>query len=228
MSRHDLNTQCRCAGSESYIRWVDHMLGLSANRSMAWKSNEEYDLRIVDDIYELEAMLRAKTLQGSTAPIVAGFCWEWSDPRPDGTLAEDVVVGSWSKPWNRKPRDMWRERKGSPESPARHRYTIWATRDEGFEQVGCIYSAQGFEFDYVGLIWDGDFRWDRGRSRWGADLRQSKDVAFRMGLGREGAAVEKLKQIYRVLATRGMKGTYVHCLDRSTRDYIDRMAGGLP
>lgn len=203
------------------------MLGLSPNRSMAWKTGEEYDLRLVDDIYELEAMLRAKTLQGSTARMVAGFCWEWSDPRPDGTLVEDVVVGTWSKPWNRKPREMWRGRRGSAESPARHPYTIWATQDEGFEQVGCFYSAQGFEFDYVGLIWGGDLRWDGGSNRWVADMRQSKDVGFRMGLGREGAAVEKLKQIYRVLATRGMKGTYIYCLDRTTRDYIDRMGGGL-
>jgi uncharacterized protein len=173
-------------------------------------------VRIFGDVREMEGALRQRMDEGSSARLVAGFCWPWSDPDEDGSLVPDVAIGNWARPWNRKPKDMWRRRKGSSERPANHPYKIWATTDAGFDQVGCIYSAQGFEFDYVGLIVGRDLRWDPVSSRWMADLRQNEDVGFKSGLPSKDMAVDKLKQIYRVLATRGMKGTYLYFLDEAT------------
>lgn len=225
-SEYDLATQFRCAGSESYIRWVEYALGLSPNRSLAWQRNNEYDVAIFDRVEHLESALRNRIAEGSSARMVAGFCWPWSDPQPGGYLVPDVSIGTWQRPWNRKPRDMCRGR-GSPEPPERHPYTIWATQPEGFDQVGCIYSAQGFEFDYVGVIWGADLKWNQGHNSWAIDLRKNEDIGFKRGLTRDPSATrEKLKHIYRVLSTRGMKGTYFYFLDPSTRQYFERMLEG--
>ncbi len=68
---------------------------------------------------------------------------DWSALNPDGTLVDDVVIGSWRKPWNAKP-DAGRLAHGIP--PA----DLWATESGGIDQVGCIYTAQVFEVDYIG------------------------------------------------------------------------------
>ncbi len=224
VSYYDLTTQFRCAGSESYLRWVDHALGLSDAGSTAWKRNDEYDVRILDSPEEMEAALARRIDEGNSARMVAGFNWKWTDPNPDGSLVNDVWIGSWNRPWNRKPRDMWRQRSGSAEPPDRHPYTIWATQAEGFKQIGCIYSAQGFEFDYVGVIFGRDLQWVQSNGRWEPVLAFNQDVTFKRGLAQDPAtAREKLQHIYRVLSTRGMKGTYFYFADSASRRHFEEL-----
>lgn len=209
----DLNTQFRCAGSESYIRWVDYVFGLSDDPSYAWKRNEDYEVRLFDDVAEMELALKQRMDNGKSARIVAGFCWDWSDPNRDGSLVPDVKIGDWERPWNRKA-------VGSV-SNAKHPYKIWATQTIGFSEIGCIYSAQGFEFDYVGVIVGPDFRWSLQQHRWYTDLAASKDKFGKSGLTKNPElANEKLANIYRVLSTRGMKGTYFYFLDPTSREHF--------
>jgi hypothetical protein len=223
VSLYDLRTQFRCAGSDSYIRWVEYVLGLSPNRSMAWKTNDEYEVQVFDRVEQMELALQDRITEGASARMVAGFCWPWSDPNLNVSLVPDVKIGAWSRPWNRKPRDMWRN-KGNAEPPERHPYKIWATQPQGFGEVGCIYSAQGFEFDYVGVIFGGDLKWDAMSNCWSLDLTRNEDVGFKHGLTRDSAkAIEKLKHIYRVLSTRGMRGTYFYFLDDATRRHFEQM-----
>ena len=141
--------------------------------------------------------------------MVAGFCWKWSAPLKDGTLVSDVVIDDWTRPWNRKPLNKQYK-------PEEHPYTKWATTTDGEEQVGCIYSAQGFEFDRVGVIWGPDLVWRDGQ--WVGQKKQSKDPGLRMANGDE--VTRLLRNAYRVLLTRGMKGTKVLCLDQETREHL--------
>jgi uncharacterized protein len=223
VSIYDLNIQFRCAGSESYIDWVNAVLGLSRTPSLAWRENTEYDVRIFSDVAKMEEALQRRQEEGNRARMVAGFCWDWSDPLPNGELVPDVQIGAWKRPWNAKSPEMWKKRGVTP-APEQHPYTIWATQPAGFGEIGCIYSAQGFEFDYVGVIFGPDLRWDKYKQRWVPDWSKSKDRAGRMGLTKDKMkAVEKLAHTYRVLATRGMKGTYFYFLDDDTRDYFESM-----
>lgn len=217
MSEYTLKTQFRCAGSESYVRWVEYTLGLRPDNALAWKTQEQYEVVIHDRVEEMESALRAKAAAGKTARLVAGFCWPWSDARADNTLVPDVTIGGWSMPWNRKA-------KGSP-APEVHPYTIWASQPEGINEVGCVYSAQGFEFDYIGVIWGPDLRWDEKRQRWVSDIKASKDTGWKKGLSEQpDVATEQLQHIYRVLATRGMKGAHFYFLDEATkRRFLDTL-----
>ena len=220
VATYDLDTQFRCAGSESYIRWVEHALALRPDNSMVWQTENQYEVVIHDRVEDMEEALRAKALAGRTARLVAGFCWPWSAPRADNSLVRDVTIGGWSMPWNRKA-------EGNPPAD-RHPYTIWASQPQGINEVGCIYSAQGFEFDYVGVIWGLDLRWDARGGRWVSDIRASKDTGWKKGLLEQPeVAVQQLQHIYRVLATRGMKGAHFYFLDESTKRHFLETLGDL-
>ena len=150
---------------------------------------------------------------GPSARLVAGFCWPWSDPNSDGTLVEDVRIGEWSMPWNARP-----EASGlAPGIPKSH---YWATDPGGLGQVGCIYTAQGFEFDFVGVIFGRDLV-HRLRDGWVSQPEFSKDPAIRRGVKASPQALtDLLRQTYRVLLTRGLKGCYVCFEDPPARDFF--------
>ena len=86
--------------------------------------------------------------------MAAGYCWPWSDPAADGSLPNDVRIGDWARPWNLKGE---RSVGGAPAA------ALWASDPAGFGQVGCVYTAQGFEYDYAGVILGPDFVWREGR-----------------------------------------------------------------
>jgi hypothetical protein len=174
--------------------------------------DDEFDFRIVPSVHELERLMRLRAGEGHTARLVAGFCWPWSDPDEFGELVPDVRVGDWSMPWNAKAE----ARKLAPGIP---KSDFWASDPRGIEQVGCVYTAQGFEFDYVGVILGPDLVYRPMDGGWVGQPKESFDrVASRGVTTREFAAF--VKSTYRVLLTRGLRGCYVVILDPTTRDFL--------
>jgi DUF2075 family protein len=208
----ELETQFRCAGSKAFVSWVDHTLGLDETANPIWEGDDAFDFRIVDSVEQLDAMIRSKADEGHTARLVAGFCWPWSDPQDDGTLVPDVKVGNWQMPWNARS-DAGRLADGIPQE----RY--WASDPRGINQVGCIYTAQGFEFDYVGVIFGRDLRWDPASESWIGDRSESRDRFVRPAL--QDQFTDLVKRTYRVLLTRGMKGCYVCAIEPDTAALLE-------
>jgi len=113
-------------------------------------------------------------------------------------------------PWNARP-EAGALAKGIPKAD------FWASSPLGIDQVGCVYTAQGFEFDYVGVIFGRDLRYDPEAASWIGDPSENQDpVVKRSG----DSFVDLVKNTYRVLLTRGLKGCYVTFLDRGTRDFF--------
>lgn len=211
---HDLDAQFRCAGSTSYIRWVEGMLDFRDGLSHEWQAEGVYEARVWEDMVALDDYLRRLGTEGQRCRLVAGYCWRWSKPDALGKLPHDLVdprFGDWS--------GAWIEKTGKDLKPLDHQYYRWATREEAYEQVGSIYSVQGFEFDAIGVIWGEDLVW-RG-NRWVAQLDRNRDGAFKREL-RDGTAdpVVKLRNVYRVLLTRGMRSTHLFVLDEETRAHV--------
>lgn len=210
---HVLETQFRCGGSDAFVNWVDNTLEIDPNPFVLWDSSEEFDFQVVDSPQELEGMIRQKAMEGHTARLSAGFCWRWSDPLPDGTLVHDVVLDGWSMPWNAKP-DAGRLAVGIPKS------NYWASDPAGLEQVGCIYTAQGFEYDYAGVIFGRDLVY-RPRRGWVGQSEYSQDSVVKRRSRQDLTAFTALvKNTYRVLLTRGLEGCYVYFEDDATRDFV--------
>ncbi len=205
-----LDAQFRCGGSRLFEEWVLRLLGLNPDGPVVWECDERFVLATAESPAELEQTLAARLAEGFGARMTAGFAWPWSDPRPDGSLVDDVVVGDWRRPWNLKGD---RAIGGAPPS------SLWATDPAGFGQVGCVYTAQGFEYDWNGVIFGPDLVW-RG-DRWVAQRDASKDPSFR-GLASE--SIEPLlKNVYKVLLTRGMAGTIVYSVDPETQQHLESL-----
>lgn len=203
----DLDAQFRCGGSERYVRWVKALLGLSDEPAFVWEDEPGFEVRVVDSPFEMEVLLRQKLEAGYGARMTAGYCWPWSDPLPDGTLVPDVRIGDWAKPWN-----VRGDRSVGDAPPS----ALWASQDGGFEQVGCVYTAQGFEYDWNGVLLGPDLVWRE--DRWVAQRSASKDPDFRNTKRVTDAEVDRLiRNVYKVLLTRGMLGTLLHSLDAETQ-----------
>ncbi|MBV9925688.1 MAG: DUF2075 domain-containing protein [Acidobacteria bacterium] len=210
LREYELEAQFRCNGSDGFINWVDNTLGIRRTANTLWDTNDPFEFRIAESVQELERSIRERQQEGFSARLAAGFCWPWSYPDGQGRLPNDVTVGGWSMPWNARP-DSRKLAKGIPKSH------YWASDPNGIDQVGCVYTAQGFEFDYVGVIFGLDLRYDPKGGTWVGDKTQSHDAVVKKS---KELFVPLVKNTYRVLLTRGMKGCYVYFMDEATRNFF--------
>ncbi|MEO6145192.1 MAG: DUF2075 domain-containing protein [Dermatophilaceae bacterium] len=202
----NLDAQFRCGGSEEYLLWVKRLLGLTSGGPIPWIGDPHFDVEVVDSPAEMEASLMSRIADGYSGRIAAGYCWPWSDPGPDGMLVRDVQIGGWSRPWNLKGD---RSIGGAPAA------ALWATEAAGFDQVGCVYTAQGFEYDYAGVIIGPDLVWRAGR--WAMVRSANKDPDFRNRIKVDDSQADRLiRNVYKVLLTRGMRGVAIHSVDPQT------------
>jgi len=205
-----LDAQFRCGGSEEYLLWVKRLLGLTPGGSIPWIGDPHFDVEVVESPEEMESSLQTRIEAGYSGRIAAGYCWPWSNPTRDGTLVRDVQIGGWSRPWNLKGD---RSVGGAPAA------ALWATEPAGFDQVGCVYTAQGFEYDYAGVIIGSDLVWrDKG---WVMVRSANKDPDFRNRIKVDDSQADRLiRNVYKVLLTRGMRGVAIHSVDRETNDRL--------
>jgi phage repressor protein C with HTH and peptisase S24 domain len=131
-------------------------------------------------------------------------------PNEDGTLKDDVVIGDYKRPWDAKPE----ARILAPGIPPA---SLWAYDPNGLNQVGCIYTAQGFEFDYVGVIFGEDLVYDFDKQEWVGDQSKSSDSVVKRSADK---FIDLVKHTYRVLLSRGMKGCYVYFMNKDTERFF--------
>ena len=205
--RVDLDGQFRCGGSRLYETWLNGFLNLDSSEKITWTKDPNFNVLVADSPEEIESKLRRFESEGYKSRITAGYCWPWNDPNEDGTLPNDVKIGNWSKPWNVKgDRGVGGYLSGE----------LWAIDPKGFDQIGCVYTAQGFEYDWNAVIFGPDLVWRSGI--WVAERSGSKDPAMR------GIAPEHfetlVKNTYKVLLTRGLVGTLIYSVDEETQQYF--------
>jgi DUF2075 family protein len=207
-----LKSQFRCNGSDNYLDWLEQLL--YNQHATAVFEKEEFDFKIFDtpnDLYR--AILEKNSLPQTTARLCAGFCWPWSsDLDKDGNLVKDVHIGDFAMPWETKDTI-----KKIPNGYVK--WYEWAYKPEGIKQVGCIYTAQGFEFDYIGVIVGPDLYYNNYTRNIETNIKESKDPVLK----RSGEKVDEyIRNIYRVLMSRGMKGCYVYFCDKPLRHYVEQ------
>lgn len=208
-----LESQFRCNGSDGYLAWLDNALGIreTANYDL---EGSNFDFKVFDSPRQLQKAIERKDNENKVARIVAGYCWDW----PKGTRADssvhDIQIGDWGISWNLEGE-------------------IYALAEGSIHEAGCIHTTQGLEFDYVGVIIGPDLRFERGgvvtdyhkRSKNDQSIRGLKTMERKEPERALGIADEIIKNTYRTLMTRGMKGCYVYCVDKALGEYFAGLAG---
>ncbi len=201
-----LYSQFRCNGSDAYIQFIDNLLQRKEETIAISLPELNYDFRVFDDPSEMREALREKNTINNKARMVAGYCYDWNVKFHRGDVDIDLPGGFQAK-WN-----LANDK-------------IWAINPRSFDEVGCIHTAQGLEFDYVGVLIGKDLTYDKTTGRVVVNkLAISKDDK---SSGIRGASDEDARRLilntYKTLLTRGQKGCYVYCEDPALRDYFKKM-----
>ena len=209
-----LSSQFRCSGSDGYLAWLDDVLGIHATANPLLDTSE-YEFKVFDSPQAMHAAIEQKN-HGNKARVVAGYCWPWLSKKD--SKAADIVIGDdYARQWNL-------DQDGS----------LWIIAENSIEQVGCIHTCQGLEVDYIGVIIGPDLVVRDGQVVTSPHERDKHDKSIRgwKKLMKEQPALAQqetdliIKNTYRTLMTRGMKGCYLYCTDQETAQYFEsRLAG---
>ncbi len=214
----ELSSQFRCNGSDNYMDWLEQVL---YNKEVTVSfQKEDFDFRIFDDPKEMyDQLVIQNNAPGQTARLMAGFCWPWSTSVVEGDLVRDVQIGDFAMPWETSDKVPY------PLLTKKYpRWYEWAYKPLGIEQVGCIYTAQGFEFDYAGVIIGEDLKYNMQLKKIVTDKSACKDPVLKRNVKEANMTFDDyVRNIYRVLLSRGMKGCYVYIVDSSLRNYIKNL-----
>ena len=206
-----LISQFRCNGSNGYLAWVDDVLDIrrTANFNL---DGIDYDIRVLDTPQEVMELVLEKNKESNKARMLAGYCWNWPKGHRNDTDFHDIEIDDFGISWNLESGQAF------------------AIAENSVREAGCIHTTQGLEFDYVGVIIGDDLRYENNRIVTDFTKRASTDQSLKgiKKLYKENPkeALERsdeiIKNTYRTLMTRGMKGCYIYCTDTNLREYLKR------
>jgi uncharacterized protein len=205
-----LESQFRCSGSDGYLAWLDDVLGIRETANSILDTSE-YDFRVLDSPQEVRALIEARNKVNNRARMVAGYCWDWKSRKDSGAMDVVLLGHGFSMQWNL----------ASDEG-------LWITAPNSVKQIGCVHTCQGLEVDYVGVIIGPDVAVQGGlvrtipekRSRMDKSLHGYKKALAADSIGARLKADAIVRNTYRTLMTRGMKGCYVYCTDRDLAQHF--------
>lgn len=208
----ELNSQFRCNGSDGYLAWLDNLLQIRPTANDVLEA-KEYDFRVCASPNELRDLIKTKNAANNKARLVAGYCWDWNSKK--NPLAWDIII---------------------PEHNFKMRWnladygSLWLIDPNSVSEVGCIHTCQGLELDYIGVIIGDDLVIRDGQVVTNPAKRSKMDKSifgWKKRLTNDKTGTSKLldqiiKNTYRTLMTRGMKGCYIYCTDKETAEYFSR------
>lgn len=211
----ELISQFRCNGSDGYLAWLDNTLEIRETAN--WNMDDiDYDIQIMESPHEMRnIVIERNRISNNRARILAGYCWNWLKEGANDSSVHDIKIGDFEISWNLK------------------NSSTFAIDETSVNEAGCIHTSQGLEFDYVGVIIGDDMRYENGkivtdftrRAKTDQSLKGIKSMYKENPERALGLADEIIKNTYRTLMTRGMKGCYVYCVDDALAKYLRESLG---
>ncbi len=213
---YELDSQFRCNGSDGYLAWLDNALEIrkTANFDI---DGFDYDFKVFDDPNEMRKSIEDKNKVNNKSRLVAGYCWNW----PTGNTRNDTNFHEITIPEHNF-EISWNLDGGE----------AFAIGENSINEAGCIHTVQGLEFDYVGVIIGDDIRYENGhiltdytkRAKTDTSLNGIKKLANEQGQDKADIIADAIiKNTYRTLMTRGMKGCYIYCTDSQLSAYFKEL-----
>ena len=197
-----LHAQFRCNGSDSYIAFINNLLQIERNANNTFEG--DFKIKVFDNPNEMRDELRELNKINNKARMVAGYCYDWNVKFGRGEWDIMLPYGFNAK-WNLEEKSMW-----------------WAVDPESFEEVGCIHTCQGLEFDYVGVFVGKDLIYKDGRVQTNKYAVSKDDKTSKIRFAPDDLADQLIKNTYKVLLTRGQKGCFIYCEDKALNEYLKK------
>ena len=199
-----LRSQMRVQGGTDYIKYVR---GILSSDPPPQRKVDDYDFRLFDDVKEMHEAIRSRESEVQLSRLVAGFAWPWKTKA--NPSAFDIDVEGYRLRWNQAQTD-------------------WINSATSVDEVGSIHTVQGYDLNYAGVIIGPDLRFDMGNQSITVDRasyydKKGKENNPKLGLVyTDNDLLRYIVNIYAVLMTRGMRGTYVYVHDKALREYFRR------
>ena len=205
----ELVSQFRCNGSNGYLAWLDDVLQIRPTAN-TYLDDMDFDIRICETPGEVRDLILERNRTTNKARMLAGYCWDWNKNEANNTDYHDIRIGDFEMSWNLNG--------GEP----------FAVSDTSVNEIGCIHTSQGLEFDYVGVIIGEDIGIKNGKIVTDFNKRAKTDQSLKgiKTLNKKDPeeayrrADEIIKNTYRTLLSRGMKGCYIYCVDKELEEYL--------
>jgi uncharacterized protein len=205
----ELSSQFRCNGSDGYLAWLDNVLQIRETTNETLEGID-YDFKVFDSPNELRDAIFEKNKINNKARLVAGYCWDWKS-KNDPSAYDIVLNDDFKMRWNLTT-------DGS----------LWLIAPNSVNEIGCIHTCQGLEVDYIGVFIGDDLVVRDGkvvtnpakRSRMDASIKGYKRLLENNRETGERTLDMIIKNTYRTLMTRGMKGCYIYCADKHLKEQL--------
>ena len=201
---YELVSQFRCDGSDGYISFLNNLLEIKQTANTTFEFNK-LNVKVFDDPNELRDELRELNKINGKSRMIAGYCYDWNVKNGRGEWDIELPNGFKAK-WNLEKDDHW------------------AVNPNSFEEVGCIHTCQGMEFDYVGVFIGKDLYYEDGhvKTNRNAISKDDKTSGIRLKSTSDEEADKLIRRTYKVLLTRGLKGCFIYCEDEALREYLKK------
>lgn len=201
---YELVSQFRCDGSDGYISFLNNLLELKQTANTFFEFNK-LNVKVFDDPNQMRDELRKLNQINNKARMIAGYCYDWNVKKGRGDW-DIVLKNGFKAKWNLANDDHW------------------AVNPNSFEEIGCIHTCQGMEFDYVGVFIGKDLYYEDGHVKTNRNAISKDDgtSGIRLKSTSDEEADKLIRRTYKVLLTRGLKGCFIYCEDQALSEYIKK------
>lgn len=193
-----LSSQLRVQGGEDYIEFIDAVLNTIQPSSTEFPN---YELRLFESAKEMIHEIKKRDEEHGLSRVVAGYAWEWRTKK--GEESYDIDIDGLKLIWNSTNTD-------------------WVNSPNAINEVGCIHTVQGYDLNYVGVILGPEIDYDPATNRITIDQAKYKDINGKRSMESPEELVLYIRNIYKTLLTRGIKGTYIYASNGNLHDYLQR------
>ena len=212
-----LSSQFRCNGSDGFLSWLDNALQIRETANIRL-TEEDYDFRIYDSPTEMFEEIKRKNATNNKSRVVAGYCWDWKSKQNHAAYDIELPQFGFRKQWNFNSSEPW------------------LIGEKSIDQIGCIHTCQGLELDYVGVIVGPDLSYKNNRVVTDGFKRSPNDQSlkgFKAMMAKNPTEAKQnadaiIKNTYRTLMTRGMKGCYVYFCDKALAEHFSELMAEKP
>jgi DUF2075 family protein/DNA replication protein DnaC/SOS-response transcriptional repressor LexA len=197
----ELKSQMRINAGSDYITFVDNLLNCRLDETDIKFEPLNYELRVFESFKELHSELTKKEDEFKLCRLIAGYAWPWVSRNDNPEQDYDIEIEGLKFTWNKTDKD-------------------WISTKNSFREIGCIHTTQGYDLNYVGVIFGKEIIYNPLLKRIEIISKNYFDRNGKAGITNHEDLKAFIINIYKTIMYRGIKGTYIYACDENLRKYL--------